>query len=175
MSIWEVKLKKAIFFDRDGTLNVDSGYVHDWENFVWIPGATEAIKLANQMDYLVFVVTNQSGIGRGYYNEQAVHKLHRLMNADLSRLNAHIDGFEFCPHHPEKASPKYKIACDCRKPAPGMILRLLEKWQVDPKQSLMIGDNETDVAAATAANVTGHLFLGRNLHDFLQPLLKLPA
>ena len=59
MSIWEVKLKKAIFFDRDGTLNVDSGYVHDWENFVWIPGATEAIKLANQMDYLVFVVTNQ--------------------------------------------------------------------------------------------------------------------
>ena len=108
MMISEAKLKKAIFFDRDGTLNVDTGYVHDWANFSWIPGAAEAIKLANEMDYLVFVVTNQSGIGRGYYNEQAVHKLHSQMNADLSGLDARIDGFEFCPHHPEKHSRNIK-------------------------------------------------------------------
>jgi D-glycero-D-manno-heptose 1,7-bisphosphate phosphatase len=171
----EIKLKKAIFFDRDGTLNVDTGYVHDWENFAWIPGATEAIKLANRMNYLVFVVTNQSGIGRGYYNEQAVHKLHNQMNADLSRLNARIDGFELCPHHPEKARPKYKLACNCRKPAPGMILKLLTKWQIDPTKSLMIGDNDADVTAAAAANVSGHLFIGRNLHDFIDPLLKMRA
>ena len=174
MMISEMKLKKAIFFDRDGTLNVDTGYVHNWENFVWIPGARKAIKLANKMDYLVFVVTNQSGIGRGYYTEQVVNKLHNRMNNDLAGLNARIDGFEFCPHHPDEARSEYKITCDCRKPAPGMILKLLEKWQIDPTQSLMIGDNETDVAAAQAANVEGHLFVQGNLHDFLKPLLQSP-
>ena len=172
--ISEMGLKKAIFFDRDGTLNVDTGYVHNWENFVWIPGARKAIKLAKKMDYLVFVVTNQSGIGRGYYTEQEVNQLHNLMNADLEGLNARIDGFEFCPHHPKEARSGYKIACNCRKPAPGMILKLLEKWQIDPTQSLMIGDSETDVAAAKAANLEGHLFRRGNLHDFLEPLLQSP-
>ncbi|NKB20245.1 MAG: D-glycero-beta-D-manno-heptose 1,7-bisphosphate 7-phosphatase [Alphaproteobacteria bacterium] len=170
--ISEATLKKAVFFDRDGTLNVDTGYVHNWANFVWIPGAREAIKLVNEQDYLVFVVTNQSGIGRGYYNVDAVHALHDRMNADLAEIAAQIDGFEYCPHHPEEAEPKYLKACDCRKPAPGMILKLLEEWQIDPAQSLMIGDNDTDVAAAIAAKVQGHLFSGGNLHDFIAPLLQ---
>jgi D-glycero-D-manno-heptose 1,7-bisphosphate phosphatase len=168
----EATLKKAVFFDRDGTLNVDTGYVHDWANFVWIPGAPEAIKLANDRDYLVFVITNQSGIGRGYYSEQAVHMLHDQMNVDLAKIDAHIDGLEFCPHHPKEAQSEYLKSCDCRKPAPGMILALIEKWQIDPVRSLMIGDNDTDVAAAAAANVSGHLFSNGNLRDFLAPLLS---
>jgi len=167
----ETTLNKAIFFDRDGTLNVDTGYVHDWANFVWIPGAREAIKLANDKGYLVFVVTNQSGIGRGYYEKQAVHTLHNQMNADLVKIDAHIDGLEFCPHHPKEAQSEYLTSCDCRKPAPGMILTLQKKWQIDPAQSLMIGDKDTDVAAAVAANVSGHMFTGGNLREFLAPLL----
>ncbi len=170
----EATLNKAIFFDRDGTLNVDTGYVHDWDRFEWIPGAREAIKLSNKCGYLVFVVTNQSGIGRGYYNEDAVHRLHAQMNADLEEIDAHIDGFAFCPHHPAEAQPEYLKKCSCRKPAPGMLLKLIEEWQIDPAQSVMIGDNDTDVAAATAANVLGHLFVEGNLHDFLTPLINSP-
>ena len=138
---------------------------------MWIPGAREAIKLANDQGYLVFVVTNQSGIGRGYYGEQAVHALHDQMNADLTKIDAHIDGLEFCPHHPKEAQPEYLTTCDCRKPAPGMLLKLIATWQIDPAQSLMIGDKDTDVAAAKAANVSGHLFSDGNLRDFLAPLL----
>ena len=119
----------------------------------------------------MFVVTNQSGIGRGYYNEQAVHLLHNQMNTDLVEIDAHIDEFTFCPHHPKEAQPEYLKACDCRKPAPGMLLTLIEKWDIDPSQSLMIGDNDTDVAAAIAANVSGHLFSDGNLREFLRPLL----
>jgi len=168
----EAMLKKAVFFDRDGTLNIDSGYVHDWANFIWVPGAREAIKLANDQGYLVFVVTNQSGIGRGYYDEDTVHTLHNRMNQDLTEIEAHIDGFEFCPHHPKEAQAEYLKSCDCRKPAPGMILTLIEKWDIDSSQSLMIGDNDTDVAAAMAANVSGHLFSDGNLREFLVPLLS---
>ena len=127
--------------------------------------------MANNKDYLIFVVTNQSGIGRGFYNEKAVQSLHDQMNADLAKIDAHIDGLEFCPHHPQEAQPEYLKACNCRKPAPGMILKLIEKWQIDSAQSLMIGDKDTDIAAAMAANVSGHLFSSGNLRDFLAPLL----
>ena len=106
--------------------------------------------MAKNKDYLIFVVTNQSGIGRGFYDERAVQSLHDQMNADLAKIDAHIDGLEFCPHHPKEAQPEYLTTCDCRKPAPGMLLRLIAKWQIDPAQSLMIGDKDTDVAAATA-------------------------
>lgn len=93
------------------------------------------------------------------------------MNTDLAKIDARIDGFAFCPHHPEEAQPEYLKICECRKPAPGMLLTFIKEWQIDPAQSLMIGDNDTDVAAATAANVSGHLFTDGNLHDFLMALL----
>lgn len=96
------------------------------------------------------------------------------MNADLAKIDAHIDAFEYCPYHPTEALPAFRKQSNCRKPAPGMLLKLIEEWQIDPAQSLMIGDNDTDVAAATAANVSGHLFVDGNLHDFLTPLINSP-
>ncbi len=168
----EKKLRKAVFFDRDGTLNVDHGYVREWSNFTWIPGARDAIKLANDNQYLVFVVTNQSGIGRGYYGIEEVNRLHGQMNRDLATIGGHIDAFELCPHHPREANPEYLKTCNCRKPAPGMLLKLIEEWQINTSESLMIGDHESDIAAATKAKVAGHLFTGSNLLDFVSQLVK---
>tara|TARA_Y100001936_G_scaffold251761_2_gene308904 strand:- start:24988 stop:25353 length:366 start_codon:yes stop_codon:yes gene_type:complete len=119
----------------------------------------------------VFVVTNQSGIGRGLYDEKSVETLHGKMNSDIKTIGAHIDAFEFCPHHPREAQPEFLRECECRKPAPGMLLKLIEKWHIDPDASLMIGDRKSDIAAADAANVRGYLFTENNLYDFVAPLL----
>lgn len=166
------KLRKAVFFDRDGTLNVDHGYVHDWDNFAWIPGAQDAIKLANHHNYLVFVVTNQSGIGRGYFSADDVRKLHIQMNLDLKRIGAHIDAFEFCPHHPDATLPEYKKDSNYRKPAAGMLTKLINNWQIDTDHSFLIGDKESDVVAAKNANISGYLFTGANLYECLSQHLN---
>ena len=154
---------KAIFFDRDGTLNVDVHYLHEPEKFVWIEGAIEAIRRANEHGYLVIVVTNQSGIARGYYDEAAVHRLHNWMNAELRKHGAHIDAFYYCPHHIEGKLPAYAKSCDCRKPAPGMILRAIREHDIDPAASWMFGDAESDVAAAENAGVKGVRYMGGSL------------
>ena len=154
---------KAIFFDRDGTLNVDVHYLHDPEQFVWVDGAIDAIRWANTHGYLVIVVTNQSGIARGYYDEAAVHRLHDWMNAELAAHGAHIDAFYYCPHHIEGKLPAYAKSCDCRKPAPGMILRAIREHDIDPAASWMFGDAESDVAAAENAGVKGVRYMGGSL------------
>ena len=156
---------KAIFFDRDGTLNVDVHYLHDPEQFVWVGGAIDAIRWANTHGYLVIVVTNQSGIARGYYDEAAVQRLHDWMNAELAKHGAHIDAFYYCPHHTEGIVPAYTKVCACRKPAPGMLLRAIAEYDIDPAASLLIGDGEHDVAAAANAGVKGVLYPGGNLCD----------
>lgn len=154
---------KAIFFDRDGTLNVDVHYLHEPEKFVWIEGAIDAIRWANEHGYLVIVVTNQSGIARGYYDEAAVHRLHDWMNAELAAHGAHIDAFYYCPHHIEGKLPAYAKSCDCRKPAPGMLLRALREHDVDPAASWVFGDAASDVAAAENAGVKGVRYMGGSL------------
>lgn len=154
---------KAIFFDRDGTLNVDVHYLHEPEKFVWIEGAIDAIRWANAHGYLVIVVTNQSGIARGYYDEADVHRLHNWMNAELRKHGAHIDAFYYCPHHIEGKLPAYARSCDCRKPAPGMILRAIREHDIDPAASWMFGDAESDVAAAENAGVKGVRYAGGSL------------
>lgn len=156
---------KAIFFDRDGTLNVDVHYLHDPEQFVWVDGAIDAIRWANTHGYLVIVVTNQSGIARGYYDEAAVQRLHDWMNAELAKHDAHIDAFYYCPHHTEGIVPAYTKVCACRKPAPGMLLRAIAEYDIDPAASLLIGDGEHDVTAAANAGVKGVLYPGGNLCD----------
>ena len=156
---------KAIFFDRDGTLNVDVHYLHDPADFVWIKGAIAAIRWANEHGYLAIVVTNQSGIARGYYDEDAVHHLHDWMNAQLTKFGAHIDAFYYCPHHPAAAVPAYRKPCDCRKPAPGMILRAIAAHGIDPAASFLFGDGVRDVAAAEAAGVRGVRYTGGSLLD----------
>jgi D-glycero-D-manno-heptose 1,7-bisphosphate phosphatase len=158
----------VIFFDRDGVLNADIGYLWRKEDFVWMPGAPEAIRLFNQLGWRVVVVTNQSGVARGYYQESDVQSLHAWMNEQLAAQGAHIDSFHFCPHYPQGAQAKYAVECDCRKPGPGMILRGLAEWTADPADCILIGDKESDIAAATAAGIKGYLFEGSNLLDFVR-------
>jgi D-glycero-D-manno-heptose 1,7-bisphosphate phosphatase len=163
--------KPAAFLDRDGVLNVDAGYVYRSEDFVWIEGAREAVRLLNERGYLVFVVTNQSGVARGYYREADVQGLHNWIKEDLGRIDAHIDAFYYCPHHPEALIESYRQICDCRKPAPGMILKAMREWPVDRTQSFLIGNKEDDSAAADHAGIRSFLFRGANLYPFVLSIL----
>ena len=122
--------RSAVFFDRDGVLNIDKAYVHKIEDFEWVAGAREAIKLCNDRGYLAFVVTNQAGVARGYYGIEAIQTLHDWMSADLAQIGAHIDEFQYCPYHEEGVVAEWRQASDRRKPAPGMILDCLKGWPV---------------------------------------------
>ncbi|MDR3176212.1 MAG: D-glycero-beta-D-manno-heptose 1,7-bisphosphate 7-phosphatase [Desulfovibrio sp.] len=164
--------RPAVFFDRDGVLNHDFGYVHTVEDFRWIEGARESILACNEAGYLVFVVTNQAGIAKGIYTESTMHALHAYMQADLRGMGAHVDAFAFCPHHPEGLVPELRQTCSCRKPKPGMILQLYQEWPIDPKASFLIGDKPSDLQAAEAAGIAGYLFPGGNLLDALLPRLS---
>ncbi|WP_193771420.1 formate dehydrogenase subunit alpha, partial [Candidatus Magnetaquicoccus inordinatus] len=123
--------RPAIFFDRDGVLNIDHGYVHRPDQFTWIEEAQEAIHWCNQQGYLVIVVTNQSGIGRGYYDEAQLYELTAWMQEQLAIIGAHIDGVYYCPHHPEASDPYYRQECLCRKPQPGMLEQAIAEWEID--------------------------------------------
>lgn len=161
--------RPAAFLDRDGVLNMDRGYVHNRKDFEWTAGAKRAIKLLNDRGYWVFVVTNQAGIARGYYDAADLDRLHRWMNADLRKIGAHIDRFYHCPHHPDISGE-----CDCRKPNPGMLKQAMRDWPIDLPRSFMIGDKSTDMEAAKRSNVTGHLFSSGNLHDTVSRILGTP-
>ena len=163
---------KAIFFDRDGTLNVDVHYLHDPADFVWMEGAVDAVRWANAHGYLVIVVTNQSGIARGYYDEETMHRLHGWMNAELRAHGAHIDDFYYCPHHAEGKISAYAIACDCRKPAPGMILRAIREHDIDPAASFLFGDAQSDIAAAANAGVRGVRYTGGDLCNLVRETVR---
>ncbi|MBP2654176.1 MAG: rfaF 3 [Firmicutes bacterium] len=164
----ELAPRPAVFFDRDGVLNVDTAYVYRSEDFKWNAGAVEAVKYFNDKGYYVFVVTNQSGVARGLYKEDDVHDLHQWMNNELEASGAHIDAFYYCPHHPEEGSAEYRKVCDCRKPEPGLILQALQEWPVEKTNSLLIGDKESDLAAAEAAGIKGFLFKGGDVCKFSQ-------
>ncbi len=164
----DVVRRPAVFLDRDGVLNEDLGYVHRVDQFHWVEGAREAVRWLNDSGYFVFVVTNQAGVARGYYDEEAVQSLHRWMNAELQKSGAHVDGFEYSPHHPEGTIERYRQISDLRKPAPGMLKKLMAEWPTDPAGSLLIGDRETDIQAAAAAGIRGHLFSGGDLLAFVR-------
>ena len=163
-----VARRGAVFFDRDGVLNEDIGYAHRPDQLRWMPGAREAVKRANDAGLFTFVVTNQAGVARGLYDEAAIVQFHRAMQDDLWAIGAHMDGFEYCPHHPD-FGPEGTAAVDCRrrKPGPGMILDLMDRWTIDPARSLLIGDRETDLAAASAAGIAGHLYEAGSVDDLL--------
>jgi len=163
--------RPAVFFDRDGVLNEDDGYAFDPDKIRWVEGAQQAVKAVNDAGYFAFVVTNQSGVARGFYEERHVRNLHEWMSRELDSVGAHIDAFEFCPHHPDGLIERYRVLCNCRKPQPGMIRALLARYAVDIDASFMIGDKQSDLAAAQAAGIAAHLFNGPNLHTFIAPLL----
>ena len=147
--------KPAAFLDRDGTLNHDDGYTHKIEDFRWIDGAKTAIKRLNDAGYLVFIVTNQAGIARGYYDAAAVDTLHTWMAEELAEMGAHIDDIRFCPHHPEGTVPSLAIVCDCRKPNTAMLTSLIEQWHPVMSGSFMLGDTDKDAEAGVAVGILG--------------------
>ncbi len=159
--------RPAVFFDRDGVLNRDIGYLHRPEEFEWLEGAKSAIRLCNDAGYFVFVVTNQAGVARGHYGESDVEKLHAWMRSELAREGAYVDAFEYCPHHPEGVHPQYRRACRRRKPQPGMLVDLLANWPVDKDASFLIGNMQSDLDAAAGAGLQAHLYQGGDLAAFL--------
>jgi D-glycero-D-manno-heptose 1,7-bisphosphate phosphatase len=133
----------------------------------WLPGARESVRAVNDSGRFAFVVTNQSGVARGYYDEDAVASFHAEMQRQLLAVGAHVDAFVFCPHHPDGILPAYARHCDCRKPLPGMILKVLESWPVRRQGSVLIGDRPSDLLAAEAAGLAGRLYSGGDLRQSL--------
>ncbi len=166
------RTRPALFLDRDGVINEDLGHVGTVDRFRWMPGAREAIAMANAWGYFVFVVTNQAGIAKARYTEADYWVLRRHIRRELAEFGAHIDDERFCPFHPEGVIDDYRCVSDMRKPAPGMLLDLLKRWPVDVERSLMIGDRDTDVAAARAAGIRGSLYTEGRLDDRLLQLMR---
>ena len=165
-------MNSAIFFDRDGVLNEEVGYLHEIEKFKWIDGAIDAVKFCNEKNFLAIVVTNQSGIARGIYTEADTQKLHNFMQTELEKFGAHIDAFYYCPHHPEGKIDAYKKICDCRKPKPGLILRACSDFDIDVKKSVLIGDSARDIDAGRRAGIDNLiLFDGGNLYNVIKKVL----
>ncbi|MBE1236950.1 HAD-IIIA family hydrolase [Phaeovibrio sulfidiphilus] len=161
-------LRPAVFLDRDGVLNVDHGYQYRTDTLEWMDGAIDAVRRLNELGYYVFVVTNQAGVARGYYGEEDVRTLHRFMSETLNRHGAFVDDWRYCPWHPEATLPAYRGVHPWRKPAPGMLLDLMESWPVRTTGSLLVGDRDTDMEAARAAGIPGLLFTGGNLLEALE-------
>jgi D-glycero-D-manno-heptose 1,7-bisphosphate phosphatase len=149
----KMKVNKAVFLDRDGVINKDTGYVHLVDDFEYIEGVFEACLALKQMGYLLVVVTNQSGIARGMYSEDDFHSLTEWMDWNFADKGVELDGIYYCPHHAENGIGEYKVDCDCRKPKPGMLIDAANFLKIDLSQSVMVGDKADDMRAAKAADV----------------------
>ena len=162
----------AILFDRDGVLNEDIGYLHRAASFRWIDGARDALRLVQERGLLSIVITNQSGVARGLYSERDVDLLHEWMRVELARDGIAITAFYTCPFHPEAVVERYRAADHPnRKPNPGMILKALAEWNIDPHRAVMVGDNLRDIEAASRAGIGSLLFRGGNLFENIGPLV----
>lgn len=152
--------KPALFLDRDGVINVDHAYVHLKEDFHFVDGIFDLVAEANKAGYLVIIVTNQAGIGRGYYTEADFHALMGWVSEQFAQRSGRIDGVYFCPYHPEHGIGEYRKESDHRKPAPGMLLQAGADLHIDLSHSIMVGDKASDMKAALAAGLQTLLCLG---------------
>jgi D-glycero-D-manno-heptose 1,7-bisphosphate phosphatase len=152
--------RPALFLDRDGVINEDVGYLHRPEDCCFIPGIEGLIATANRRGYAVVVVTNQAGIGRGYYDEAAFHHLMNWMRTELAAKGAMMDAVYFCPDHPEHGIGQYKRENPDRKPGPGMLLRAAKDLSLDLAASVLVGDKQTDLLAGKAAGVGRLVYFG---------------
>ena len=146
-SLEGIPLNKAIFLDRDGTINVEKNYLIEPADLVLLPGVGEALRHGREAGYLLIVVTNQSGVARGYFTAAAVEELHNHLQKELLPFGVQIDAFYLCPHHPEHGDGP----CDCRKGEPGMLLQAAREYHIDLAASWMIGDKRSDVEAGSKA------------------------
>ena len=161
--------RRAIFLDRDGTLNEEVGYICDPSQFRLLDFAADAIRLANESGWLVIVITNQAGIARGLFTEEFLAGIHQRMTEELTLAGARVDAIYYCPHHPEIGEPPYRQVCDCRKPQPGLLTRAAAEFNLNLSECLIIGDRYDDVAAAQAAGARGVLVLtGHGREEFEQ-------
>ena len=164
-------MRKVLFLDRDGVINKDVSYLYKISDLEWVDGAKEALAYAHSKGYDLIVVTNQSGVARGYYNESDVQILHDYIAHELDRSVAPILLFYYCQHPTEGIVPLYAVECECRKPNPGMIKQAIKDYDVNISDSFLIGDSQRDVDAAEAAGIKGYLFKGSNLLDFIKTII----
>jgi D-glycero-D-manno-heptose 1,7-bisphosphate phosphatase len=150
---------RAVFLDRDGTINEEVGYLSQPENIRILPDAPDAIKLLKEAGYKVLVITNQSGVARGYYTEDDVQLINKKINEHLMQSGASIDGFFYCPHHPDGIIAEYSYACKCRKPEGGMVLEAADKFNLDLTKSFIIGDKLSDLQMAESLGARAVLVL----------------
>lgn len=159
---------RAVFVDRDGTLNEDIGYVSTPDELVLYPWAAEAVRLINESGLLTVVITNQSGIARGMYSEETLDAIHSQMIEELASEGARVDAVYYCPHHPEVGDARYRIACECRKPGTGMLEKAARELDIDLAKSFVIGDKASDIKLAEKAGARGALVLtgyGRETYE----------
>ena len=152
-------LRPAVFLDRDGVIVEEVGYLAHPDQLVLIPGAADAIGRLNRAGLAVVVVTNQAGVARGLYPESRVEEVHRRLSAMLAEAGAHIDRYYYCPHHPHEGRGEYRMACSCRKPEPGMILRAATELRLDIARSFLVGDKLSDLEAGMRAGCQPMLVL----------------
>lgn len=150
-------MNKAAFLDRDGTINADKDYLYRIEDFEYIDGAVDGLRALRDMGYLLVIVTNQSGIARGYYTEEDYRRLERWLRADLRAKGVEIAGIYYCPHHPRARIEKYRRDCDCRKPKTGLFHRAAEELDIDLDASLAIGDKLRDLSICKGSGARGIL------------------
>lgn len=158
----------GLFLDRDGTVNEEVGFLSSPDDLQLIPGSAEAIRQANECGFKVFVITNQSGVGRGFLTEEQLLRIHETLLTRLAGLNAHIDAIYYCPHHPEAVTERYRVACDCRKPGLGMLKKAAEEFGVDLRRSFVVGDRMVDIQSAHNCGATPILVLTGYGHEELE-------
>jgi D-glycero-D-manno-heptose 1,7-bisphosphate phosphatase len=167
--------RPAVFIDRDGTINEQMGYINHISRFILLPGTIEGLRLLNRQLYLTIIVSNQSGVARGYFPIELVDQIHAHMRSLLEKEGAHIDGIFFCPHYPKGIVPEYSIVCDCRKPGTGLIQRACKSFDIDLENSYLIGDRCMDMELAHRSNLKGILVTtGYGLGDIEYVLPRSP-
>jgi len=164
--------KKALFLDRDGVINVDKGYVHRIEDFEFIDGIFDVLKYFQNKGFLLIIITNQAGIGRGYYTKDDFFMLTNWMLAQFKNKGIHIAKVYFSPYHPVHGQGKYKKDSFCRKPNPGMILKAQEEFNMDLSESILIGDKVSDIKAGETAGIGCNILMESSNHNYYRHLLN---
>jgi D-glycero-D-manno-heptose 1,7-bisphosphate phosphatase len=163
-------VKPAVFLDRDGTVIEEVGYLNHLDRVAFFPWSVDAVRVLNEAGFLVVIVTNQAGVARGYFDEALVEETHALIDRRLRAGGARIDAYYYCPHHPTAAVEAYRVACDCRKPQTGMLLRAAREHDVDLRRSFVVGDRWLDVRMGqTAGAKTVLVRTGYGLDEEAQP------
>ncbi|MBQ1763156.1 MAG: D-glycero-beta-D-manno-heptose 1,7-bisphosphate 7-phosphatase [Aquincola sp.] len=156
-------MKRAAFLDRDGVINVEHGYVHTWDAFEFVPGSVDAMRRLHEAGYALVVITNQSGLARGMYTEAQYQALTQRLSQHLAEQGVPLAAVYHCPHHPGGSVPALAVDCDCRKPAPGMLLRAQRELDLSLADSLLVGDKGSDAEAGRRAGV-GRVMLVHSGH-----------